>query len=707
MLQNGTGFELADADAFNMLDVEIEGYQRGLAFIQAKAAASTGDLVNVRVRDCETAVEAVSIQGSVRMTACEFLGTRHGVRLAPEFGGPMMLLTSHCRFSSIQDDSRGGGGLVQCVGARIDGPVAVQRVAAGFIGCWFGEKASLGIAGTAGKTLLVGNRGLKSRAGTATLQSDEPVPLTAPPVLKLNAPLTPKPARTRLFRVTDDIQAKLDEAGRSGGGIVFLPAGTYRVRQSLVVPAGVALRGPLDFWQRRVGRLVEHLGATLEIEFGAGSTDGPAAIELSPRSGVRGVMLHWPQDAKALKPYPWAVRGRGEGVWVISTMLVNPHAGIDFAAHRCDRFMTDMVLMNPFRRGIAVGSGSTGGFIQNTHMNSAFWAHGFWDDSPPAAGVGDGIVLDEHISQQLVAYDFNGCRDTRLFSCFTHGAKHLYHLRDAELAVLLAGAESTVEAVVAESLGPRGVSLVNFHVLPTKGHHRVPFTLRPTLAADVAVRGWNTLCAGYPAVFADVQGGHLAFELLWEANFRTASPVRTSGSGRISLHGSFTTETLIAEGDGITASANRFAGVIDLKSSHSFGESAALCLLRNPPDPRGLRLLGKTTYAPQVCSPGQVDVLLPARIAAEGVMDFAPVAPLAGAHEFIVNWHDGAPKGRRVFLEQVTGDRTESLATITTTGSRRWLSRSVNVDLAPSSRLRLRFENNAAVSISQVELRKP
>ena len=70
-----------------------------------------------------------------------------------------------------------------------------------------------------------------------------------------------RPAREVLYVVTDApwnadasgekddtlaIQKALAQAGKDGGGIVFFPGGDYIIRDQLVVPSGVELRGIYD-----------------------------------------------------------------------------------------------------------------------------------------------------------------------------------------------------------------------------------------------------------------------------------------------------------------------------------------------------------------------------------------------------------------------------------------------------------------------------
>lgn len=46
-----------------------------------------------------------------------------------------------------------------------------------------------------------------------------------------------------IVKEADEIQSVLDELGRKGGGIVFLPAGTYRIEKTLKIPSNIILRG--------------------------------------------------------------------------------------------------------------------------------------------------------------------------------------------------------------------------------------------------------------------------------------------------------------------------------------------------------------------------------------------------------------------------------------------------------------------------------
>ena len=129
---------------------------------------------------------------------------------------------------------------------------------------------------------------------------------------------------------TDDtaaIQKALDAAAKDRGGVVDMPKGLYRVEDHLVIPPGVCLSGE---WQAPHHANTEHGTVILAVGH-AGKEDGPALINLGQSSAIKGITIFYPdQDPAAVKPYPWAIQGKGMHGSVIDVTLVNPYKGIDF-----------------------------------------------------------------------------------------------------------------------------------------------------------------------------------------------------------------------------------------------------------------------------------------------------------------------------------------------------------------------------------------
>ncbi|MEV6611160.1 glycosyl hydrolase family 28-related protein [Kutzneria sp. NPDC051319] len=191
---------------------------------------------------------------------------------------------------------------------------------------------------------------------------------------------TPRPSRNALY-VTDaprgvgyipaadataGIQHTLDRAGRDGGGVVYLPAGWYRVTGLLSVPAGVELRGASSVPNRdEDGRS----GGTVLMSYSGRATatpdTDPALITLNGRnSGVRGLRVFYPGQNPAapdgLVAYPYAVRGNGSGTYVVNVGMSNAYNGIDMATFRNDRFFVGKLAGTFVRHGITVGASEDG-----------------------------------------------------------------------------------------------------------------------------------------------------------------------------------------------------------------------------------------------------------------------------------------------------------------------------------------------------------
>ncbi len=172
---------------------------------------------------------------------------------------------------------------------------------------------------------------------------------------------------------TRAIQDALDAAGAAGGGVVYVPTGTYLVRTHLVVPAGTALVG--------VGRAPQLYtkkspGSTLLAVEGAGLADGPAFITLQgPNSTLQGVKVLYPNQVVSDRPtpYPWTVRcGAGDSVSIIDVLLANPYQAVDLATQGGSRHYIRGLYGQPLLKGIWVDKCSDIGRIHDVH----FWP--FW-----------------------------------------------------------------------------------------------------------------------------------------------------------------------------------------------------------------------------------------------------------------------------------------------------------------------------------------
>ena len=174
---------------------------------------------------------------------------------------------------------------------------------------------------------------------------------------------------------TDDtrsIQAALDAAGKRGGGIVSLPAGSYLIGGHLRIPAGTTLLG-----EARAPRLYDPKtpGTTLLAVEGAGSVEGTPFITVDgPNSTLEGVTVFYPNQIVAEKPvaYPWTIRGGAEAnISLINLLLVNPYQAVDLSGGSGRHYIRGLY-GQPLSKGLHIDKCYDVGRIEDIH----FWP--FW-----------------------------------------------------------------------------------------------------------------------------------------------------------------------------------------------------------------------------------------------------------------------------------------------------------------------------------------
>lgn len=268
--------------------------------------------------------------------------------------------------------------------------------------------------------------------------------VTKPPY---NAPrVSPRGQSMPQNDATKAVQSALDDAGRAGGGIVYLPAGWYRINTRLNVPANVELRGSSSVPQRDQTGLS---AGTVLMAYEGHNTSKPssaaALITLAgDRSGVSGLRILYPQNnpAKQIVPYPYAIRGKGSETYVVNVGFTNAYNGIDMKTHRNDNHYISKLTGTIFHYGIVVGPSKRG------------WINGVLTNGTGVVRVGYGIpgwasesrifpqVIDRYTrkTQQLVRID--GASDEKLMNVFAYGPKVGLHVSSGNVQMFNLGTDN-------------------------------------------------------------------------------------------------------------------------------------------------------------------------------------------------------------------------------------------------------------------------
>ncbi|MEU8222410.1 glycosyl hydrolase family 28-related protein [Kribbella sp. NPDC048915] len=252
-------------------------------------------------------------------------------------------------------------------------------------------------------------------SGQAPTYTHEPLPKPVQKLYVVDAPhgigYLPAADATRA------VQKVLDRAGRDGGGIVYLPAGWYRISTHLSVPAKVELRGASAVPNRDQSGAS---GGTVLHAFER--TTDTALITLQNRAGVRGLRVFYPENnpgrAEGVLPYPYAVRGHAGANYVINAGFPNAWNGIDLSG---DDVVVRKVAGAFFDHAIAVGPGRNGrieGVLSNGNaVTRVGYQQPYWMNESRIFE----LVIDKYMRKTAKIVTVDGATGLTLLNVFAYG----------------------------------------------------------------------------------------------------------------------------------------------------------------------------------------------------------------------------------------------------------------------------------------------
>ncbi|WP_448902747.1 discoidin domain-containing protein [Eubacterium sp.] len=225
---------------------------------------------------------------------------------------------------------------------------------------------------------------------------------------------------------TQAIQNALNDAAANGGGIVFLPSGHYRMDGTIIIPANVELRGATD-----LSTVPHGSGAILESYANKGNKNGTPFIRVSANSGIRGVIVNYPEQKYSLTngeyyptDYPYTMQGMGDNIYVINVGIRAATGGLDLATYQCNNHYVDFLAGHVNKECVKVGKGCKNGIINNLMFNTIVYGCGSeskFGSFPNSPNGDNGPVY----TQQLRDLEFlilGDCENETLYNCFPYGA---------------------------------------------------------------------------------------------------------------------------------------------------------------------------------------------------------------------------------------------------------------------------------------------
>jgi len=199
-----------------------------------------------------------------------------------------------------------------------------------------------------------------------------------------NAAATDIPYRadsTGLMDATSAIQAALDDRYRAGGGVVWLPAGAYRVTSSIVIPPHVTLRGD----RRDPDSGLGSYGTLILADVASGGETDPGLFRISGSAGVKGLTVYYPRQSAAHPipyPYTFEIPGTliGSAGYMLSTVqdvtLLDSYRGISAGARAVHEMHT---IRNVKGTVLAVGmdleDSADVSHTEDVTFSNAYWAN--------------------------------------------------------------------------------------------------------------------------------------------------------------------------------------------------------------------------------------------------------------------------------------------------------------------------------------------
>ncbi|HVU08350.1 MAG TPA: glycosyl hydrolase family 28-related protein [Verrucomicrobiae bacterium] len=404
MRNNGEAMRLRRVDGDMMMDIHISGYNVGL---EANAASNGQPGITVysgSISNCAVALLAQDMPGAFglmfanltldgdiainRTNAtddanamfdhCIIIG-RSGIAVS-SIGADWhsWMQFQDCTISNAMQLT--GPGVFNVVNSTLLGStqcvMAATATRAAFTGCNFNPAMNIINHGNASNLLVDARQAISS-----------PLPIVDWTNVA-NDFLSRHAASTNLYVTTDvpwgaygdgthddttAIQSALTAAGNNGGGIVYLPAGKYKLTSTLDVPNGVELRGAFEMRHRTQAGTDGHAkGTVLQPYGGQGTTNGPPAIALEANSGLIGVTISYETQNTNCIPFPPTIQGRGANVYVIGVCCPNPYYYLDLDTYTCTNHFIDMLDGWALKIGYHIGNGSSGAIV-DCHCNWTYW----------------------------------------------------------------------------------------------------------------------------------------------------------------------------------------------------------------------------------------------------------------------------------------------------------------------------------------------
>jgi hypothetical protein len=261
---------------------------------------------------------------------------------------------------------------------------------------------------------------------------------------------------------TAAIQRALDAAARGGGGVVYLPAGWYRINGHLTVAKNVELRGASPVPNRDQSGL--SAGTVLMAHEGRGTVDpdhATALITLTGQvSGVDGLRVFYPENnpnpaVGGMVPYPFMVRALGAHDYVVNVTSSNAWGGVDASSTQANDLYVSKMLGVFVHAGIVIGANKNGHIEGVLSNGNAPYRTGY---AVPNWG---GDITNDYTRKYSNLVVVNGATNLQILDLFGYGLQRGLSVTSGTVRVVNIGTDNLGDGGYTVAASQPGVQVTN------------------------------------------------------------------------------------------------------------------------------------------------------------------------------------------------------------------------------------------------------
>ncbi len=355
MLRNATAIRIGRVDWTYYTDINIKGYYTGIEYYVSSAGANNGHLYNANITECYYPT-SINTHNWINITNSKLsaIGNDGAAAVYIPMASKAQVHLQQCEIASAGKN------------AVYNPSITIVTM----VGCK--------VSSVDGTPFVTTKNGLHSTVNTTFSSSQDKyysvnTEIPAIPEFDHNRVVITKPKSTKLidlgaepykikknYDITETLQSALDEL-KTTGGIVYVPAGVYKITGPITVWEGIEITGPQDVPNY-------HSKTVFMTNYGENDPDATALITLKAGAGLRAINIKYNEMKKHgmnIPPYAYTIRGDGAGIYVVNVTLPFVYNGIDFATNRCDNHYVEYVWGCAGNIGIHVGGGSENGIIRD------------------------------------------------------------------------------------------------------------------------------------------------------------------------------------------------------------------------------------------------------------------------------------------------------------------------------------------------------